>query len=213
MKTKPFDNNNQCIHIDIMCPCSIDEETQRGLEVGTRGAANGVVQFTEGWNNTKVYSRRTYHGHSEKVLIVRVDTPVGFPPDKVVNLQTSIKASAIAQLCSNAGWSMSESRNGVRVEAVPQKVVAPMVEDTNPLRAFIAECCEPSDERVQASRLLSAYKAWRRVNSGSRDYSPVSFASEMERLGYTKVDHRGSKLYVGLRLIEGRIPGDNLSPI
>jgi len=103
--------------------------------------------------------------------------------------------------------------NGFKM-SVPASVMGFTTEtsdDMNPLRAFIAECCQAGDERVQASRLLSAYKAWRRVNSGSRDYSPVSFASEMERLGYSKVDHRGSKLYLGLRIVEGRIPGDNFS--
>lgn len=86
------------------------------------------------------------------------------------------------------------------------------LQDMNPLKAFISECCQPGDERVAASKLLSAYKAWRRVNGG-RDHTPVSFASEMERLGYQKVNHSGSKFYTGLRLMEHLVPRDTYSPI
>ena len=43
--------------------------------------------------------------------------------------------------------------------------------------------------------------------------SPAELVQELERLGYQKVNHSGSKFYTGLRLMEHLVPRDTYSPI
>lgn len=104
--------------------------------------------------------------------------------------------------------SRGAGRNGLAIPSVVRNATAAYRDEQDPLREFLADCCQVGPGKVvEVTKLKQAYTTWARKSGETNPLKPVEFARRIEEAGIykviKKVDGVATRVWEGIELITG----------